>query len=101
MPPVDLFAPTLPEREQAAATFTVFPDASEAPHAWKIEWNKLLEGRDPRTGDPWPDEIAQYCHQNGWPQHAFGTANAAVLLLWNRPRKGDTVHSRETPHWMD
>lgn len=96
-----LYTHDLRGRERAASRYTAFPNGRRAPVAWRAEWDGVLDGRDPTSGGPWPDELVARCRERVWPQHAFGTANAGVLVLWNRPRTGLSVHTKKTPHWPD
>jgi hypothetical protein len=63
----------------------VFPQGGEPPAAFRTSWLKVLGGRNAKSGDLWPDDLAATCALGTWPKHAFGTANAALLILWHRP----------------
>lgn len=78
-----LFAPSLNTRESAAAGYTVFADGNAPPSMYAYEWSKVTKGK--RAGVHWPDALREFCGEEAWPRYAFGTANAAILLLLHRP----------------
>lgn len=41
------------------------------------------------TGIPWPETLAREYVPKAWPPYAFGTANAAILVLLHRPNLGE------------
>ena len=73
------------DRIRAASAYTVFPPEVSMPPRWKRSWQLTLRGRDPQLGRPWETDLARACRQTRWPAHAFGTANASLLVLWHRP----------------
>ena len=74
------------EREQVAKRFRPFPQRRvNIPERYKHHWNTLLGESSLGAGETWPEEIAQLSRISKWPDHAFGTANAACLVIWHRP----------------
>lgn len=81
----ELYSSDVRSRVSAAAGYTVFPERSEPPAAFRTSWLKALGGQDAKSGDRWPGDLAAACASGTWPRHAFGTANAPLLVLWHRP----------------
>ena len=88
----DLYSKDLKVRERASCLYRMF---SAQPAESLADWREVLEGRDPSHGAEWPEEIRPLVVPEAWPQHAFGTANAACLLLWHRP--GDAGPNAHPP----
>ena len=80
-----LYSPDLRARAKAAAEFTVFADGGTVPRRWRSDWEACDGWRDPTQGLPWPESMRVAAAARRWPRHAFGTANAAVLVLLHRP----------------
>lgn len=80
-----LYGASLRGRIAAASSYTVFADGGEPPLRYRGSWLKCTGTRDPRTGEAWPRDVVEACTRGTWPTHAFGTANAPVLVLWHRP----------------
>ena len=81
-----LYSDDLRVREQAAKQYRIFPQQRlSIPSEYRRDWMELLGERRIGDGEPWPDDIAGMARQSRWPDHAFGTANAACLLIWHRP----------------
>ena len=85
---MDLYSLDISERERAASSYQVFAEsrASTPPH-----WGNILRGRNPNDGLAWPKEISSLVTGDIWPKHAFGTANAACLVIWHRPGKSASM----------
>jgi hypothetical protein len=81
----DLYSSDVRTRVNAAAQYTVSASGADLPAAFRASWLKTLGGRDARSGRAWPSELIAACAAGTWPKHAFGTANAALLVLWHRP----------------
>lgn len=81
----DLYAADVRTRIEAAAAYTVFADGGEPPTSARASWLKTLAGREPKQGRAWPTDLVDSCGPRRWPKHAFGTANAPLLVLWHRP----------------
>lgn len=86
----NLYSDRIVERERAASEYRVF---AGVPPINMADWNTALEFRDPHKGKDWPKSIARLAAPKSWPSHAFGTANAGVLLLWHRPGLSGKVGS--------
>ena len=86
-----LYSRDLRERELAAALYRVFP---EIQHTTPPYWEQVLNGRDPNEGLDWPSRILSHVSAAVWPKHAFGTANAACLVIWHRPGKSKKMDHR-------
>ena len=81
-----LYADDLRVREQAAKRYRVFPQQRlSIPSEYRDDWTELLGERKIGYGESWPEDIARRARMSRWPDHAFGTANAACLLIWHRP----------------
>lgn len=87
MPDHELYDNDLRVREREAGRFTVFPDGGAPPVSAAHFWSIVLAGRSADAGEPWPDDLrAQCANEAEWRDaFAFGTANAAVVVIWNRP----------------
>ena len=81
----DLFSRSLQLRLATARQFSVFASSVKFAGSEKAAWIQL-RGGPLEDGQPWPDDLRK--RATDWPQHAFGTANAAVLVLWHRPGMG-------------
>src|SRR5688572_5505166 len=81
----ELYSSDVRTRVSAAAQYTVFSSGGEPPAAFRTSWLKTMRGGVATSGRPWPSELTAACAAGTWPQHAFGTANAALLVLWHRP----------------
>lgn len=81
----ELYSSDVRARLSAAAAYTVFLDGGEPSSAYRSSWLKALGGRDPKAGRRWPSDLVAACAPGVWPKHAFGSANAPVLVLWHRP----------------
>ena len=81
-----LYSNDIREREQAAKRYRPFPQRRvNIPKRYKDHWKALLGERTLSAGEVWPEEIAKLSRISKWPDHAFGTANAACLVIWHRP----------------
>lgn len=81
-----LYADDLRVREQAAKQYRIFPQQRlSIPSEYRRDWMELLGERRIGYGERWPESIARMARMSRWPDHAFGTANAACLLIWHRP----------------
>jgi hypothetical protein len=98
-PTRNLFATDVRARSAAAAAYSVFPDGGPPSKLWREEWSRTLGERDPQQGAPWPPELARRAAVDCWPAHAFGTANASILMLWHRPGAEDKAAMRAA--WID
>ena len=84
-----LYSDDIRVREEAAREYSVFPQKRVMlPSEYKEDWQELLGSRKLTWGEPWPDSIARLATMRCWPEQAFGTANAACLLVWHRPGMG-------------
>lgn len=81
----ELFAWSLSERLNASRKYEVFGLPVTFTGTEKASWLQL-RGGSLTGGEPWPDVLKDSVKH--WPEHAFGTANAAVLVLWHRPGMG-------------
>ena len=82
----DLYSDDIKEREQAAKKYRMFPQQRvKLPNKYRHHWKELLGKRRISAGDVWPADTAKLARMSRWPEHAFGTANAACLFLWHRP----------------
>ena len=90
----DLFSGDLRTRISSAQQYSVFAKGIRIPKEGEPSWSGVLSGRQIDEGHPWPTDLARACSEKFWPQHAFGTANAAILILWHRPGLGgsNTLH---------
>lgn len=50
-----------------------------------LDWRAIVGDRDIKRGRQWPSRLAKATSRTLWPKQAFGTANAACLLIWHRP----------------
>lgn len=81
---MDLYSSDISERERAASRYRVFSESlTETP----LHWSTLLDGRKLNDGLVWPKFMQRLVDPETWPEHAFGTANAACLVVWHRPGK--------------
>ena len=81
----DLFSDDARVREKAAGRYRVFAERVRIPRRFQPDWQLLLGNRDPNDGTEWPEQLAESAHKTRWPEYAFGTANAACLLVMHRP----------------
>jgi len=81
----ELFSSSLSERLTASRRYQVFGSHVTYTGTEKASWLQL-RGGSLGGGEPWPDVLKDSVKR--WPEHAFGTANAAVLVLWHRPGMG-------------
>jgi hypothetical protein len=81
----ELFSSSLSERLSASRSYEVFGTPVTFTGTEKASWLQL-RGGTLAGGQPWPNDLKD--RAKGWPEHAFGTANAAVLVLWHRPGMG-------------
>jgi hypothetical protein len=70
---------------EAASAFTVFSNGGPVPRAWRADWESSSGWHDPMLGSAWPETMRLACLPKRWPKHAFGTANAPILVLLHRP----------------
>lgn len=82
-----LFSHDVSERERAAAEYKVFSKSTSIPDKHRDEWGELLGPKGLEDGIPWPHKLAELAQPHTWPEFAFGTANAACILIWHRPGK--------------
>ena len=81
----DPYSASLHDRLSASREFALFGNPVRFTAGEKASWLQL-RGGSLEGGLPWTDDLKKKL--KGWPEHAFGTANAAVLLLWHRPGMG-------------
>ena len=81
----DLFSDDVKLREKAAGRYRVFAEKVRIPKRYRSDWLLLLGDRDPNDGLAWPEHLRKYASKARWPKYAFGTANAACLLVMHRP----------------
>ena len=81
----DLFSDDVKLREKTADKYRVFAEKVHIPKRFRADWKQLLGNRDPNDGLQWPQELRRQARKARWPQYAFGTANAACLLVMHRP----------------
>jgi hypothetical protein len=81
----DLFSRSLGQRLTAARQFAVVGNPVRFTANEKAAWTQLRDASI-QTGLPWTDDLKT--RVKNWREHAFGTANAAVLVLWHRPGMG-------------
>ena len=81
----DLFSDDVRSREKAAAQYRVFAEKVRIPRKFRIDWQQLLGSRNTNDGLEWPEQLAKGARKTQWPEYAFGTANAACLLVMHRP----------------
>lgn len=79
---MNLYSESIQERERAAKEYKVFPIV---PKELPPPWYGLLRNRELKAGKKWPKEILPHVSADVWPEHAFGTANASLILLMHRP----------------
>ena len=91
----DLFSDDIGLREEAASRYKVFSEDIRVPNQFRRDWERLLRGKHEHDGWEWPIELAQLADTSKWPEYAFGTANAACLLVMHRPglNKGENAES--------
>jgi hypothetical protein len=80
---VNLFSDDLVEREHAASKYRTFAKRTEIPDKYISYWQHATD-----NGAEWPAEMAEISSEQVWPQHAFGTANAGIVVFWHRPGLG-------------
>jgi hypothetical protein len=86
-----LWATSLTNRLLAGRRFRLFPETVSIPRTWR----RVADIDQEAARLAWPTGlVARYAD---WQEHAFGPANAAVLLLWDRP--GPLPSGR--PDWID
>ena len=81
----DLFSDDVKLREETAAKYRIFAEKVHIPKRFRPDWKQLLGNRDPNDGLEWPQELRSRASKTRWPEYAFGTANAACLLVMHRP----------------
>jgi len=79
-----LYGRSLATRLDEARRFRVFRKGLRL-RPYRMQW-RSLRSVPLEEGLEWPDELAGAAEN--WPQHAFGAANASLLVLWHRPGKG-------------
>ena len=72
-------------REEEAAKYRVFHKNVSIPSKWENAWKSLLDGRDVKDGENWPESLLNTLETRKWPEYTFGTANALCLVVLNRP----------------
>jgi hypothetical protein len=90
-----LWAPSLVERLRAARRYRLFPENVDIPRRWQTAWRRVADVNAEAARLVWTADMDG--RFSNWEQHAFGTANAAVLLLWDRPGP----LSDDKPDWID
>ena len=83
-------------REEAASRYRVFPGRVRIPKQFRQDWQQLLGHKSENDGLQWPNQLAQLARPHRWPEYAFGTANAACLLVMHRPGLGSGEESVES-----
>ena len=91
----DLFSDDARIRENAASEYKVFAERIRIPKKFRSDWQYLLGCRDINDGLEWPVELANRADKTQWPEYAFGTANAACLLVMHRPGLEKGVKRKE------
>lgn len=91
----DLFSNDAKLREKAASEYKVFAERMRIPKKFRSDWQHLLGSRDTNDGLEWPEELAKRASNTQWPEYAFGTANAACLLVMHRPGLEKDVKKKE------
>ena len=91
----DLFSDDARLREKIAGQYKEFAGKTRIPSKFRSDWRQLLGDRDIDAGLEWPEELAKLAHISQWPEYAFGTANAACLLVMHRPGLDDGVEKVE------
>ena len=81
----DLFSDNVKLREEAASKYRVFAERVRIPRKFRPDWQELLGNRDTNDGLEWPQHLVRLARKTYWPEYAFGTANAACLLVMHRP----------------
>ena len=81
----ELFSSDVELREQAGGNYRVFAKRTRIPKRYRADWKLLLGSRDPSDGLRWPRKLRRQARKGQWPKYAFGTANAACLLVMHRP----------------
>ena len=81
----DLFSDDVKLRGKAAGRYKVFAEKTRVPRRFRQDWRQLLGTRDVNDGMEWPEQLAKQARRTNWPEYAFGTANAACLLVMHRP----------------
>jgi hypothetical protein len=90
----ELFAPDPRARITAARRYRLFPRNTTVPDEWRAKWERL---RPDRPLDGWLDwPVALDALVDNWPEHAFGPANAGLLVLLHQPgqRRGGSAPSQ-------
>lgn len=90
-----LFSDDARIRESAASEYKVFAGKVRIPRKFRTDWQYLLGSRDINDGLEWPEELAKRASKTQWPEYAFGTANAACLLVMHRPGLEKDVKKKE------
>ncbi len=91
----DLFSDDLRIRERVASEYKVFAESMRIPKRFRSDWQHLLGSRDINGGLEWPEELTNRANKTEWPEYAFGTANAACLLVMHRPGLEKDVKRKE------
>ena len=91
----ELFSDDLKIREEAASEYRVFAERMRIPKKFRSDWQGLLGSRNINDGLEWPEDLAKRASKTQWPEYAFGTANAACLLVMHRPGLEKDVKRRE------
>ena len=81
----DLFADDIRLRASAASRYRVFPNGARIPGGFLSEWHHVLGDKLVDEGLEWPEHLAIQTRDEYWPEFAFGTANAACVLVMHRP----------------
>ena len=91
----ELFSDDVKLREQTAGHYRVFAEKIRIPKRYRSDWKFLLGSRDPSDGLRWPRKLRKQARKARWPKYAFGTANAACLLVMHRPGLEGNVEKAE------
>ncbi len=78
-----LYSWSLRDRERAARAYRTFACQTDFAPQDARYWEGRLQ-----DGEEWPDALADLVRGGLWPEHAFGTANAGLVVFWHRPGLG-------------
>jgi len=78
-----LYSSNLQERETASSAFRAFARETTIPAQYLRYW----QGAN-HEGVEWPENLKALAAEGVWPEHAFCTANAALVVFWHRPGLG-------------
>lgn len=78
-----LYSSSIRYRERAARAYRTFACQTDIAPQHARYWEGRLQ-----DGEDWPVAMAELAKSDNWPEHAFGTANAGLVVFWHRPGLG-------------